>query len=124
MGRVDSAANTMLTQILVRVIVGGTIVSIFALLGDVLKPKSFAGLFGAAPSVALATIVLTVAKEGRNYAAIEARSMILGAVAFILYSCIACRFLIRGRWSALRVTVAALSVWCVSAIGLWLVVLR
>jgi hypothetical protein len=64
----------MLTQILVRVIVGGTIVSIFALLGDVLKPKSFAGLFGAAPSVALATIVLTVAKEGRNYAAIEARS--------------------------------------------------
>jgi len=122
--RFDGAMNPMLTQILVRVIVGGTIVSIFALLGDVLKPKSFAGLFGAAPSVALATIVLTVAKEGRNYAAIEARSMILGAVAFFLYACIACRFLIRGKWSALRVTVTALSVWCVSAFGLWLVLLR
>jgi hypothetical protein len=64
------------------------------------------------------------AKEGRNYAAIEARSMILGAVAFFIYACIACRFLIRGKWSALRVTVTALSVWCVSAFGLWLVLLR
>jgi uncharacterized membrane protein (GlpM family) len=63
----------MLTQILIRVIVGGIIVSIFAVLSDTLKPKSFAGLFGAPPSVALTTIVLTVAKEGRNYAAIEAR---------------------------------------------------
>jgi hypothetical protein len=53
----------MLTQILIRVIVGGIIVSIFAVLSDTLKPKSFAGLFGAAPSVALATIVLAVAKE-------------------------------------------------------------
>jgi hypothetical protein len=87
----------MLTQILVRVIVGGAIVSIFAILGDVLKPKSFAGLFGAAPSVALATMVLTVVKEGRSYTAIEARSMILGAVAFFLYACVACRFLISGR---------------------------
>lgn len=116
--------SAMLTQILIRVIVGGIIVSIFAVLSDTLKPKSFAGLFGAAPSVALATIVLTVAKEGRNYAAIEARSMILGAVAFFLYACVASRFLIRGKWSALRVTVTALSVWCVSAFGLWLVLLR
>jgi len=53
----------MLTQILIRVIVGGIIVSIIAILSDTLKPKSFAGLFGAAPSVALATIVLAVAKE-------------------------------------------------------------
>jgi hypothetical protein len=38
----------MLTEIMIRVIVGGVIVSIFAILGDILKPKSFAGLFGAA----------------------------------------------------------------------------
>ena len=116
--------SAMLTQILIRVIVGGIIVSIFAVLSDTLKPKSFAGLFGAALSVALATIVLTVAKEGRNYAAIEARSMILGAVAFFLYACVASCFLIRGKWSALRVTLTTLSVWCVAAFGLWLVLLR
>jgi Protein of unknown function (DUF3147) len=52
-------------QILVRFVVGGLVVSAFAIIGDLLKPKSFAGLFGAAPSVALATLSLTVAKEGR-----------------------------------------------------------
>jgi hypothetical protein len=114
----------MLTQILIRIMVGGAVVSIFAILGDILKPKRFAGLFGAAPSVALATISLTVAKEGRTYAAIEARSMILGAAAFFLYTGIVSRLLLRGKWSALQVTVSALSVWFVSAFGLWLIVLK
>ncbi len=68
----------MLTEILIRVIVGGVTVSFFAILGDILKPKSFAGLFGAAPSIALATILLTLTREGRGYTAIEARSMIVG----------------------------------------------
>ena len=52
-------------QILIRFLVGGAMVSVFALIGDVLKPKSFAGLFGAAPSVALATLGLTVATKER-----------------------------------------------------------
>jgi hypothetical protein len=39
-----------------RFLIGGFVVSAFALLGDLLRPKSFAGLFGAAPSVALATL--------------------------------------------------------------------
>jgi hypothetical protein len=56
---------------LVRIVVGGMVVSVFALLGDLLKPKSFAGLFGAAPSVALATLVLTVRQHGITYASIE-----------------------------------------------------
>jgi hypothetical protein len=33
----------------VRFIIGGLFVSAFAVLGDILKPKSFAGLFGATP---------------------------------------------------------------------------
>ena len=41
-----------------RFILGGLIVSLFALIGDVLRPRSFAGLFGAAPLVALATLAL------------------------------------------------------------------
>ncbi len=67
-----------MTQILIRFLVGGAVVSLFALIGDVLKPKRFAGLFGAAPSVALATLSLTIAREGASYAAIEARSMMAG----------------------------------------------
>ena len=53
-----------MSQILIRFLVGGAVVSVFALIGDLVKPKSFAGLFGAAPSVALATLGLTV--DGRR----------------------------------------------------------
>lgn len=114
----------MLTQIMIRVVVGGAVVSIFAILGDILKPKSFAGLFGGAPSVALATLLLTIVKEGRAYAAVEARSMILGALAFLLYACIVQRFLLQARWSALRISVSGLSLWCACALSLWWVFFR
>ena len=43
-------------DLVLRFVIGGLVVSSFAVLGDMLKPKSFAGLFGAAPSVALATL--------------------------------------------------------------------
>ena len=60
-----------MTDIIVRFFIGGLVVSLFSLISDLLKPKTFAGLFGAAPSVALATLALTVMKEGKQYAAIE-----------------------------------------------------
>jgi hypothetical protein len=75
-----------MTQIVIRFFVGGIVVSSFAIIGDILRPKSFAGLFGAAPSVALATLALTVAGDGRLYAATEGRSMIAGAIAFFAYA--------------------------------------
>ncbi len=53
-------------QYLFRFVVGGVIVSAFAAVGGILKPKSFAGLFGAAPSVALATIGLTIHASGKQ----------------------------------------------------------
>ena len=40
-------------QYLLRFLIGGSVVCLFAALGDALKPKSFAGLFSAAPSLAL-----------------------------------------------------------------------
>jgi hypothetical protein len=55
----------------IRFLIGGLVVSLFSSLGDVLRPKSFAGLFGAAPSIALATIGLTIEQNGKTYAAVE-----------------------------------------------------
>jgi hypothetical protein len=52
-------------ELFIRLVVGGTVVSFFAVLGDLLKPKSFAGLLGTRLSVALATLSLTVLKDGR-----------------------------------------------------------
>ena len=41
-----------MSEMVIRFLVGGVVVSLFAMLGDVLRPMSFAGLFGAAPSIA------------------------------------------------------------------------
>jgi hypothetical protein len=111
-------------QILIRFLVGGAVVSLFALIGDVLKPKSFAGLFGAAPSVAFATLGLTVTTKGAPYAAMEARSMIAGAIAFFLFASLVSWILMRYLFPALWVTLAAMPVWFAVAFGLWSVVLR
>jgi hypothetical protein len=111
-------------ELLIRFIIGGTVVSCFAVIGDVLRPKSFAGLFGAAPSVALATLGLTVAANGKWFAATEARSMIVGAIAFFVYAEVTSWILMRKRMHTLTITVALLPVWFGCAFGLWILLLR
>jgi hypothetical protein len=106
-------------EILLRIVIGGAVVSVFAILADVFKPKSFAGLFGAAPSIALATVALTVWEHGRAYASTEARSMILGAAAFLVYASVVSTLLIRKKWPVLPVTSLALLLWLGCALGLW-----
>jgi hypothetical protein len=106
-----------LMDYLVRFIAGGLVVSGFAILGDILRPKSFAGLFGAAPSVALATLSLALWKEGGEYVSLEARSMILGSLALALYSLSVCQLLMHARWSALRATTVSIILWLVVAVG-------
>ena len=103
---------------LVRFVAGGIIVSIFAVLGDLLRPKSFAGLFGAAPSVALATLTLAFWKEGSAYVATEGRSMVLGSLALTLYSIIVCQLMVRARASALTASTCAMIVWLAGALSL------
>jgi hypothetical protein len=68
-----------LSDALARFLIGGLVVSAFATVGGLLKPTSFAGLFGAAPSVALATLALAISKSGKAYARTECRSMMAGA---------------------------------------------
>jgi len=108
-----------MSQILIRFVVRGLVVSVFALLGDLLKPKSFAGLFGVAPSVALATLTLTVAKEGASYAALEARSMIAWSVAFFVYASLVSWVMMRHKPKALWATICSIPVWLCVAFGLW-----
>jgi len=94
----------MMNELLLRFVIGGAVVSVFAYWRSALKPKGFAGLLGAASSEALATLTLTVMKKGTPYAAIEARSMILGAVASFLYASLACYLLIRRKLPVLATT--------------------
>ena len=104
-------------EYLIRFVAGGIVVSAFAVLADVLRPKSFAGLFGAAPSVALARLSLALWKEGGAYVSIEGRSMILGALALAVYSLVVCHLLMRLRWSALAATTSAILLWLAMALG-------
>src|ERR1700727_2587963 len=98
-------------EIVFRFLVGGLVVSTFAALADLLKPKSFAGLFGAAPAIALATLLMTVMKDGREHAAIEGKAMILGGISFFLYAWVVSRWLIRKRIAVLTAAAAALVLW-------------
>jgi|SRR5690242_11775763 uncharacterized membrane protein (GlpM family) len=113
-----------MAETLIRFIVGGLFVSAFAVLGDILKPKSFAGLFGAAPSVALATLILTIHSQGRDFAAAEARSMTFGAIAFFIYACAVCRMIMRYKLSASRVVIASITIWLAIAFALETVIGR
>ena len=111
-------------QYIFRFIIGGIVVSFFAVLGDVFKPKTFAGLFGAAPSIALATLALTVHKKGPMYASIEGRSMMLGAAGLLVYSFLVSWLLMRARLPVLATAASGLAVWFVCAFGLWFLLLK
>ncbi len=67
-----------------RAVVGGLLVIVFSLVGEVVRPKRFAGVFGAAPSVALANLALVVAVQGTPKASLESKAMIGGGVAMVV----------------------------------------
>ena len=104
-------------EYLLRFIAGGIAVSAFAALGDALRPKSFAGLFSAAPSIALATLLITLSHKGAPFASVEGRSMIMGAFALAAYSWSACFLLKKFMVPSWLAATAALVVWFAVAFG-------
>jgi hypothetical protein len=107
----------MMLEYGLRFLAGGIAVSAFAAFGDSLRPKSFAGLFGAAPSIALATLLITLSHKGAPFAAVEGRSMIVGAFALAAYSWVVCVLLKKFLLSSWTATMAGLVVWFVAALG-------
>lgn len=108
--------------LLLRFLFGGIFVSFFSVLAEVFRPKSFAGLFGAAPSIALATLGITIAEHGKVYAAVEARSMIFGTIGFFCYASATGWLLLRFKPPALAATVCLLPVWVLTSLALWLLI--
>jgi hypothetical protein len=102
-------------QLLLRFVVGGALVSLFAVLGDIVKPKGFAGLFAGAPSVALATLSLTILADGSAYAAIEAKYMIAGALAFGIYAALCVYLMAIRHLRAAPAAISGLLAWGVGA---------
>jgi len=117
-------SNLQLSDLLLRFIAGGAIISTFALVGDLFKPRSFSGIFSAAPSLAVTTIGLALFREGALYASTESRSMILGAAAFFVYAYATCYILMHYKVSALVASTASIVIWLGISMLLWAVCLR
>ncbi len=114
----------MIGELAARFAIGGAFVSLFALLGDLCEPKTFGGLFGAAPSVALATLALSIHAHGAAYGATEARSMVIGAVALGIYASAIGWSLHRSKTRVAVTVLVGLLVWFgVSAVG-WAIAVR
>jgi Protein of unknown function (DUF3147) len=107
-----------MTEYVVRFVVGGVVVSAFAMLGDILRPKSFAGLFGAAPSVALATLGIAIYQHGTGYAREQTWAMTAGAIALAIYSVFVCQLLMRARLKAAPAALLSFIIWLIVAFGL------
>ncbi|MDQ6877392.1 MAG: hypothetical protein M3082_06775 [Candidatus Dormibacteraeota bacterium] len=108
--------------IAVKAVAGGTLVSAFAALGEFLRPRGLAGILGAAPSVALASLIVTSLATGAGSAASQATAMIAGAEALAVYCLVAIESV--KRFGAVKGAITATGAWLAVAIGLWAVVLR
>lgn len=104
----------------VKAVDGGLFVVLFALIGEAVQPKRFSGLFGAAPSVALGSLIVIVLAQGRNESVVEAKGMMLGAVAMVI-ACLVAVHAVR-RWRAVRGSGVMWAAWMVVAIAGYLLV--
>lgn len=103
----------------IRVLAGGALVAGFAVLGDTLKPKMFAGLFSAAPSVATASLLVSGLAMGPAKDASYASGMIAGAIGLVFYS-VAAALLVK-HLQAVAGSILAWVAWLVpAAIAYWL----
>jgi hypothetical protein len=108
--------------ILLKGLIAGTLVVVFALISAAVGPKSFAGIFGAAPSIALASLTITVLHSGVAAGRMQSYSMIFAAFAMVAY-CVTAVITV-DRYGALRGSVLAYGSWvAVAALAFGIVAL-
>ena len=91
----------------------------FALLSDALRPKAFAGVFSAAPSVALASLALTATLMSPAKASQAALAMTAGAVGMVAFCTVAA--LLEKKLGAVSTSALAWLSWAgVSALAFWI----
>ncbi len=103
-----------------RGLLGGLLVMAFAVIGEATEPKRFAGIFAAAPAVAIAGMTFTVLGDGDHALAQSGLGMIAGSAALVAY-CLLAVPLVRS-WGALKGSVSAVVAWVLAAGACWAVV--
>ena len=100
-----------------RGLAGGALVVVFALIGEVVTPKAFSGLFSAAPSVAVASLAITIVAENPIKARQASIGMVVGGVAMAVCCILAAVAIPRIR--SLRGSLAAWLGWVAVDLGLY-----
>jgi hypothetical protein len=98
---------------------GGVLVVAFALVAETLMPKRFAGLFAAAPSIAIANLLVVAVVDGDSEARASAGGMLIGAGAMSA-ACLAGTLFVR-RANALRSASAICVLWLLVAVAAFLI---
>ncbi len=100
-----------------RGLAGGALVVLTALIGEVLRPKSFAGLFSSAPSVAVAGLAITIVFKGAATARQDSIGMVVGGIAMAVCCALAALAIpkVRAVWGS----VVAWLGWAAVAGGLY-----
>lgn len=109
-----------MVSVIAKALLGGVLVLVFAALSETLKPKRFAGILAAAPSVAIAGLSVGAAAKGPLDQAQSAHTMIAGAIALAVYAGVAV-FTLR-RFGALKGASIAGLAWLITAVALFWVV--
>ena len=107
-----------ISSVLLKAVVGGLAVVAFSLVGHAGRPKRFAGLFSAAPSVAVASLAITAVGKGADATVPYAQGMVFGTAGMVAY-CLVSLYLIQ-RLHALIGSILAWLAWLLVAGGLYL----
>jgi uncharacterized membrane protein (GlpM family) len=96
-------------SVVVKALAGVSLVVLFAVLSESLRPKRFAGLFGAAPAVAIAGLAVTLVSKGALDARDASLGMVAGSAGMVVYA--SATVLLLKRVPPIMASGAGLAVW-------------
>ena len=105
-----------------KFLAGGALVVLFAVISEMLQPKRFAGIFAAAPSILLASLIVTILFKGIAPASLSAFGAIAGATGLV--ACALAAIWTVNRWKGLAGSVIALIPWAVVSLAAYLVLME
>lgn len=100
-----------------RGLAGGTLVVLFALVSEAVKPKAFAGIFAAAPSVAVASLAISVIADGADKARMASVGMVVGGVG--MAACCTMAVATIPQLRAVKGSLVSVGVWLLVGLGLY-----
>jgi cobalamin synthase len=104
-----------------KFLAAGIVVVLFAVVSESFQPKRFAGLFSAAPSVLLASLIVTVLLEGTASGSLIVSGAVAGGVGLVAYALVSAWAV--NRFKGLAGSLLSLLPWAVVSVVAYLVLM-